>query len=485
MISWTSVLLAFFFVFLALLVRQYLQFLRLARQYPGGEDATFLRGHRGIGAVHRDNFTTKKFRLERLEKYGPINQLLMPLGIKRIVFSGNAELNELLMSTPVKPDFMFDAFVPMFGKSGIFSTTDVVKWKVLRGQFSHAFSQSSIRNQLPILSECFDNLVQYVSDTETPDGIVDVDDLLIRMGMDFIGLSNFGVFFDAVKNPTHPNVVLLGKIGGLMETLVLQHHLWFRKLVWRKEARESKKLIKDILQLLDKIVKNGREHFKQDSLDDRKNKTIFHQLLRIPSLSDDEVVSNALTFLFAGHDTTSHATSSLLMYLSKNPKCLKRALDELQEVDGEAPPSFDRVLARYPYMTLCAKEALRMNGPAPGTIRVLPADFSADGIYLKKGTLVSASSITTHYNPKYYTNPHEFDPLRFESDQLPKGAYVPFGTGPRNCIGQRFAVQQLVYIGASFLYQFEFELTEEPKYRQVFIREPVFGVKMKLTKREH
>eukprot|EP01128_Nolandella_sp_AFSM9_P006279 TRINITY_DN318_c0_g1_i1.p1 TRINITY_DN318_c0_g1~~TRINITY_DN318_c0_g1_i1.p1 ORF type:complete len:315 (+),score=42.14 TRINITY_DN318_c0_g1_i1:71-1015(+) len=293
MISWNSVLLALFFVFLALLVRQYLQFLHLARQYPGGEDATFLGGHLGLSAIHGSKFTTKKFRLERLGKYGPINQLLMPFGIMRVILSGNAELNEFLMSTPMKPDFMFDGFVPIFGKSDIFSTRDLTKWKFLREQFYHGFSLPSMRNQLPILSECFDNLVQYVRDTETP-AVVDIDDLFVRLGIDFIGLTVLGEFFDAVKNPTQPTVVLLRKIGGLMETLVLQHQFWFRKLVWRKEARDSKKLIHEIKQLIDKIVQDRGKNFQQDSLDKRKNQSVVHQLFFVPSLGFSSVRSRIL-----------------------------------------------------------------------------------------------------------------------------------------------------------------------------------------------
>ena len=116
------------------------------------------------------------------------------------------------------------------------------------------------------------------------------------------------------------------------------------------------------------------------------------------------------------------------------------------------------------YMDMVIDETLRMYPPAPRLDRVASEDYEYEGIKIKKGQVVAVQIYALHHNPEIYPNPEEFIPERF-SDENKKSresvAYLPFGAGPRNCIGMRFAIIEIKLLLTSILSKYRFSTCEK------------------------
>ncbi|XP_017270737.1 cytochrome P450 4B1 [Kryptolebias marmoratus] len=184
-------------------------------------------------------------------------------------------------------------------------------------------------------------------------------------------------------------------------------------------------------------------------------------------LSNEDIRAEVDTFMFEGHDTTASGISFLLYCLACNPEHQKICREEiLQVLDGKDTMEWED-LNKIPYTTMCIKEALRLYPPVPGMSRKLtkPVTFF-DGRTLPAGFRVGVSVFSVHRNPAVWENPDVFDPLRFLPENVTKRsphAFVPFSAGPRNCIGQNFAMNELKVVAAMTLKRYQ--LIEDPDFK--------------------
>lgn len=163
-------------------------------------------------------------------------------------------------------------------------------------------------------------------------------------------------------------------------------------------------------------------------------------------LKDDEIQAEVDTFMFEGHDTTASAISWTLYRLAKHQNEQDNCYEEIKAVMGEKNDiSWDN-LPELPYLTMCIKESIRLHTTVPGVLRYSVEDIVLCGKKIVKGTAVLISTLGIHNNSVYWPNPSVFDPLRFTKDNIknrPTFAFLPFSAGPRNCIGQHFAMHEM------------------------------------------
>nr|BAA85387.1 cytochrome P450 XL-304 [Xenopus laevis] len=164
-------------------------------------------------------------------------------------------------------------------------------------------------------------------------------------------------------------------------------------------------------------------------------------------LSDEDLRAEVDTFMFEGHDTTASGISWILYCMAKYPEHQQKCREEIKEVLGDRQTMEWKDLGKIPYTNMCIKESLRIYPPVPGVARMLrnPVTFF-DGRSIPAGTLVGLSIYAIHKNPAVWEDPEVFNPLRFtpeNSANRHSHAFVPFAAGPRNCIGQNFAMNEM------------------------------------------
>jgi cytochrome P450 len=176
-------------------------------------------------------------------------------------------------------------------------------------------------------------------------------------------------------------------------------------------------------------------------------------------LGPKELRDQLLTLYLAGHETTSHALTWTLYLLSQNPKALAKLRLELLTVLAGRLPTIDDLPA-LPYTEQVLKESLRLYPPAFLIPRHVNTDVKVGPYSLPSGSEVLIWIYITHRDARWYPEPNQFRPERFEeAEELarPKYAYLPFGAGQRACIGQMFAMIEAQLILATLLQSLDFQ----------------------------
>ena len=176
-------------------------------------------------------------------------------------------------------------------------------------------------------------------------------------------------------------------------------------------------------------------------------------------MTERQLRDEVITLLLAGHETTALALSWTWYLLSQHPDVDAKLTTELRQVlGGRAPAVSD--LPRLRYTEQVVTEAMRLYPPAWGFGREALADCEIGGYAIRAGTTVIISPWVSHRDPRYFEEPMTFRPERWANDfaaKLPRFAYIPFGGGPRICIGNRFAMMEAVLILATVAQRFQLE----------------------------
>ncbi len=203
-------------------------------------------------------------------------------------------------------------------------------------------------------------------------------------------------------------------------------------------------------------------------------------------MSDELVLSESMQLLVAGHETSSNGLSWLLYLLSKHPDCLERVRQEFDSVLGDTPLSFGDV-PRFEFATQVIQEALRLYPPFWMIDRMAVADDRIGDVAIPKGSTVIVFVYGAHHAPRYWQKPESFDPERFTKANQKLHTpftHLPFGAGPRGCIGANYAMLQILMILSDLLRRYDFQLTpgQTIEARPMVILRPKHGIRMRFTK---
>ncbi|KAF7593413.1 hypothetical protein BBP40_011515 [Aspergillus hancockii] len=328
-----------------------------------------------------------------------------------------------------------------------------------------------------------------------PDTAIIVTDDFTRLTLDTIALCSMGVRFNSFySEELHP---FIKAMGTLLQGSVDRA---FRPMILNNlPTRENKKYWSDIdfLRKLSQEIVDARRNNPEDKIDLLNALILGRDPLTGQGLSDDSIVNNMMTFLIAGHETTSGTLSFLFYYLLKNPSAYKRAQEEVDKVIGRQKINVED-LAKLPYLAASLRETLRLQAPAP-LIAFHPHPTKnnenpvtlGNGKYaLKKTEPIIIILGKLHRDPKVYgEDADEFKPERMldsSFENLPRNAWKPFGNGIRGCIGRPFAWQEMLLVVAMLLQNFNFQM-DNPSYdlrvkRTLTIKPDGFHMKATLRK---
>ena len=203
-------------------------------------------------------------------------------------------------------------------------------------------------------------------------------------------------------------------------------------------------------------------------------------------MPDADIRANIVTFIMAGHETTANGLTWTLYLLSQSPEWRQRA-------EAEADQAFDPLhpasLERCEVLRAVFEEALRLYPPAATLSRMAIADDEILGVRIPAGTVIAISPYVLHRRRGLWDNPDAFDPSRFlreRRERIDRFAYIPFGAGPRVCIGMAFSIQEAIIVLANLLRAFRFDLVEGRPVmpRQRVTLRPFGGMKMHAKRRD-
>jgi cytochrome P450 len=205
-------------------------------------------------------------------------------------------------------------------------------------------------------------------------------------------------------------------------------------------------------------------------------------------MSDQQLRDEMMTLFLAGHETTATALTWTLYLLSRHPEVETRLVDELQRVLAGRMPSVND-LPKLPYTEMVIREALRLYPPAPGLAREPIEHVTIGGYDVPKGSLVSANTYAIQRDGRFFADPERYDPDRFApgwEERIPRYAYLPFGAGPRACIGSGFAMMEARLILATVAQYYKLSLVRGEKVKpiQLVTLRPSGPVRMRLERRD-
>lgn len=188
-------------------------------------------------------------------------------------------------------------------------------------------------------------------------------------------------------------------------------------------------------------------------------------------LTDEQIRDDAMAILVAGHETTAYTLAFAFYLLAKNPTVYAKLRNEVKTVLQGRPPTADD-LTRLPFTVQVFKETLRLFPAAHSLPRQATRDTSIGDYEVRRGWFVGIDVWGMHRRPDYFPKPLRFDPDRFSPEreaQIPRNAYIPFGSGPRNCIGRGLAMMEGPLILASLAQQVQLELEPATRLKLKFL----------------
>ncbi|XP_052023981.1 cytochrome P450 3A9-like [Apodemus sylvaticus] len=363
-----------------------------------------------------------------------------------------------------------------FGPVGILkkaiTLSEDEEWKRLRTLLSPTFTSGKLKEMFPIINQYADLLVKNVKHEAEKGNPIIMKDIFGAYSMDVIISTSFGVNVDSLNNPQNPFVQKVKKLLklNLFDPFFLSVIL-FPFLTPVFEALEITVFPKDVMRFFRTSVEQMKKNRMQEKV---KQRLDFLQLMinsqssgdreSDQGLSDLEIVAQSIFFIFAGYETTSSALSFALYLLATHPDVQKKLQDEIDAaLPNKTPVTYD-VLAEMEYLDMVVNETLRLY-PVGGRLeRVCKKDVEINGVFIPKGTVVMVPTFALHKDPKCWPEPEEFCPERFSKknqDRINPYTYLPFGNGPRNCIGMRFALMNMKVALVRVLQNFSFQPCKE------------------------
>jgi cytochrome P450 / NADPH-cytochrome P450 reductase len=403
-------------------------------------------------------------------EYGPIFKLTTPRGITAVV-SGVDLVSEIC--DDARFDKVITAGLSILAEgpvdAGLFTAhTDDPMWARGHGILMPAFSMQAMRDYMPAMVDIADQLMNKW-DRLNPGEEIDVPADMTRLTLDTIALCGFGYRFNSFYRDTpHPFVQAMVRVLDESQARLRQLPIQTRlKISTQRQFEEDQAFMAG---LVDDLIRKRRAMGDAPDNTDLLGRMITGVDKQTGlTLPDENIRAQCITFLVAGHETTSGLLSFAIYFLLEHPEYLDRARAEVDRVlGGTLQPTFDQV-HELTYVRQVLDETLRLWPTASGFRRHAKQDtVIGDGRYAIPEDLgmMVFSPMLQRDKSIWGEDAEEFNPDHTTPERMsaiPPNAYKPFGTGQRACIGRQFALQEAVLVLGMLLQRFE--LIKDPTYQ--------------------
>ncbi len=354
-----------------------------------------------------------------------------------------------------KSAFLHELLSPLLGES-IFTTNGEV-WKKQRELLRPSFEMTRINKVFNLMSEAVADMMDRFSKYPNH-AVIEVDEAMTFITADVI----FRTIMSSKLDEEKGKKILNAFVTFQEQSVHTAMRRMFRFPKWLSYVLGDRKRAKagDVIrQVLSDIIKP-----RYDMADNAEFEDILGSLLLVVDadtnkrFSFEEILDQVAMLFLAGHETTASSLTWTLYLLSLYPKEQEKAYEEITQVLQGGVIEISH-LRQFKYLTNIFKESLRLYPPVGFFAREAKKDIQVRDKLIKKGSGVVIAPWLIHRHKEFWTNPHGFNPSRFEGEYK-KDAYLPFGVGERICIGQGFAMQEAILILANILKTYKLELEE-------------------------
>nr|UVK78545.1 cytochrome P450 [Anoplophora glabripennis] len=340
------------------------------------------------------------------------------------------------------------------------------EWKLMRSKVTPAFTSGKLRGMFPIIKNIGHEMNMYLNKNR---GLLEAKDLGTKYAAEVIARTAFGInarCFDEEKSSFYEIVSLFFDFNW--KTAASQTAFFFMHGVASLLRLEfvdinAVKYLKEVFSrtIEQREKSNGKGNDLIDIIVELKKDKEFCNRMKFEG---EKIVSQPMQFFAAGVETTSSAISFTLYELCIHPEIQNKLREEIRNYLTENKEITYENLTQLKYMEMCILETLRRYPALPFLDRLCNKDFTIPGtdILIEKGTLVYIPLLGLHFDEKYFPEPDKYNPERFaDKSTLNKNGlyYLPFGEGPRICLGERFAMMNVKIALINILSQFAVEPT--------------------------
>lgn len=330
-------------------------------------------------------------------------------------------------------------------------------WLKQRRLLSHGFSRSHLTELLPLQAQV---LAEFMSgfEVETASGPIDIYQHMVKLTLRLVGKSLFG---NQMKEEDLEQIQdTISKVQAFMVRQIVEPY----KIPWFRIIGETRRF-QQLRRESDEIVRAYVDRRRRQS---GRNNDLLDLILHTPYstgevMDSEQAMIEILQLLVAGNETSSNTLSWTFYLLAKHPEYISEIRDEVRRVFGNRQPDF-KALHKLTVTLQVLDEAMRIFPPFWMIDRVALRDDEACSIKIPAGVTVVPYIYGTHHNSSVWKDPDIFDPTRFDPTRKENHgrhsfAHIPFGGGPRICIGQNMAIMQMLLIVATVVRDYDFRLT--------------------------
>nr|XP_037274992.1 cytochrome P450 4c3-like [Rhipicephalus microplus] len=444
----------------------------------------------------------------RFQRHG---RHLMYLGFTPLLTLYKAEYVEQILSSNkiLTKGVQYNLLHRWLGNGLLTSKGD--KWRSRRQLFTPAFHFKILEDFAETINSQSFLLCSKLKELSQSGAKFDVVPKVTLCTLDIVCETVMGTSISAQVNENSPYVAAVNRVGELFVERIMRPLLQIDFIYnFTASGREfckcinvihsfARKVIEERKKELEKAVKEGTLMLDSSSESELgvKKRRPFLDLLILEHLKNpkyitkEDVREEVDTFMFGGHDTTAMGISWALFLIGHHPREQQKIHNELDQIfgdDKERHVNFED-LRQMKYLECAIKESLRIYPSVPMITRKCEEPFEIDGATLPAGTMVQVAAYFLHRDPEVFPKPEEFHPERFFPENS-KGrhpfAYAPFSAGPRNCIGQKFALAEEKIVIGNILRHFTIKsLDQRDKVEIVseIVLRPKGGLRIQFTPR--